>query len=686
MGYIITENLFSAAEAGQRIGQARQVEQSSAMNLLQSLKGVTNTAYTVVADEFNKEMKIQEEVDNEKGVTQGTIDVSPEQYAVDTQEGHTAYDKAYNKAQQAQVAANVSVLARTRTAELAQQFAQDPDNFKGATVGLFESITEEYGFQPEMQSVLFKELTSEMGRYLPSIAAKGYQKQKADQFAAQTAEYDTLTNVGLNTVRSGNLDKYTEDRDNVIDRLTIMRNEGQITQKQYNESVNTFDKEASSQLAIGSVERSLEVNDLDTAIAERDSWVKDMQESGLLSPDEIDRESSRLNSMIASKHKELAKLYKQNEEVAVSRDLVQEALESGVPLDYKNSVDKKAVNTSWESQTVKKDAAGNVISEFKFEDPRQREAAIQFSLATGVIPEKVIKSMRTSMYSIDPDIAMRGVDMYMRFSETNPEFTKQMSDKDMAYAEKITGLVGSGMEIDVAVEQSKQFYAQEFQVRQEAAIKSIGSTQDMNDLVNKNVDSYIDEAFDVTLIASQPDAPAMLTGDYERLLKHNLGMTGDLESADSLTKKQLSQKWGNTWKDGEQTLVAFAPEQVLAGSREEVSWITNDWNETAAQVAEEKGVAATDVVYQADQVTYRGEKAWKIYYKDAGGIMVPYAQGKEGYWTVNYKDTPEAKEAELRKAEEVSEAQYERERRNKLDNIKKTNPELFKRSQGFYGF
>ncbi len=638
MGYIITDNLFSAAEAGQRIGQAKQVEQSSAMNLLQSLKGVTNTAYTVVADEFHKEMKFQEEEAIQKGVTQGTIAVSPEQYEVDTRDGHTAYDKAYNKAQHAQVASNVSVLARTRTAELAETYAQDPDGFKGATVGLFESITEDYGFQPDIQAVLFQELTSEMGRYLPSIAVKGYQKQKDIKAAAETKSYNALTNVGLNTVRSGNLEMYTQDRDKVTAQLNDMLSEGQINQHQYNESINSFDKEAASQMVIGRVERKLEGSDLDAAILERDSWVKDVRESDLLSPDEIDREVNRLNGMIASKARDMQSVVKE-QKFDIQLDTVK--FDRGQLIDYNDKSAVKAVNARYGKETLALQAqlASGEINQVEFE-----EAQLRFVEDYGILPKALQSSLITQLANNDLNIAARAAEKIEQLIDTNTSnssyIQRQFKAQDIKEVQEIMALRQT-LDPDTAITK----YRENQNLDADARYKFNTAGESDNDLREESiniVDDFLDDKMSWLVDDAEMSSinKPYIYQDAETLYKANLHKYSSPEAARAATNKELNRKWQNTTANGDETTVTRYPLETTYGG-----WAVDQWKEQRNLIAKKFGVTEGIHLEVDPMSAIRSNKpVYFLFQKDEDGILSPLLnkEGKRAMWQPN-KDRYDSK-------------------------------------------
>lgn len=670
MAQIITKNLFNAAEAGQRIGQARQAQQGSAAALLDSLKGVTDTAYTVAASEFNKEMKVQEEAAIKQAVTDGTIAVKPEQYEVDTREGNTAYDQAYNKASLAQVASNVSVLARTRTAELAEQYKDDPDGFKGASVGLFESITEEYGFNTETQSMLFKELTNEMGRYMPSIAANGYQKQKAEQLAAQTQEFNTVVNIGLNTVRQGNLKEYQKDRLDIVNRLDVMLNEGQITQQQYNDQLTAFDKEAAGQLVVGNVERPLSKNDLTLAMKERNAWEKDMREAGLLSPDEIDRELQRVDSMIAAKQKAM-----KEETSNLSR--LQHSLTTGSMMDYKNAKDKKAVNFLTD-QTLGRNP--------NYNDPAVRATAVNIATKTGVVPESFLSDVRKSQFSDDPSVVMAGVTTVQSLLLQRPEFKDQFDSKDIKFADSVTGFMQMGMPPEKAIALTRESQTTSFKDLQQTNLATIGSKEDYNNQVTKGLDNYLDNnlynwtEFGETI---SPEQEASLRGDYDRLFKHHLGTTANVEGAKAATERDLRNKYGVTYINGKRELVAYPPEQMTLGiPSEQVTEdnpVTKQAKEDLVSIARERGKVKTTTTVTATRsevteevdtsslqlqptgVVEQGVPVYQIYEKDENGVFSPVTDtDEEGnvsfkYWRYDAGASQESEQAE--QEETVAEAQ-----------------------------
>lgn len=668
MTQIITKNLFSAARAGQQIEQARQTEQGSAMALLNSLKGVSDTTYTIAADEFNKEMKIQEEAAIQQAVTDGTIAVKPDQYEADTREGHTAYDKAYNKASQAQVASNISVLARTRTAELAEQYKDDPDAFKGASVGLFESISEDYNLPEQTQAMLFQELTSEMGRYMPSIAANGYQKQKATQLAAQTEEYNTVSNIGLNTIRSGNLKAYEKDRLEVANRLDIMLSEGQINQQQYNESLNSFDKEAAAQLVIGNVERPLVKNDLTLAMEERNTWEKDMREAGLLSPDEIDKELNRVDNMIAAKQRAM-----KTETENYSR--VQQSLETGAVMDYKDTKDKKAVNYLTE-KTLGKNP--------DFSNPDVRRTASTIATKTGVVPEALLSDVRKSQFSDNPDVVMTGITTMQSLLTQRPEFKDQFDSKDIKFADSVTGFMNMGMPNEKAIALSREAQTTSFKDLQEVNLASIGSKEDYNSQVTKGLDNYLDNnLYKWTEFGEEisPEQQAGLRGDYDRLFKYHLGTTANVEGAKAATERDLRNKYGVTYINGKRELTAYPVEQMSLGIPSEqvaednpvTKQVQADFKEIARSQGRTKTTNITGTTQTVEKVdtshlqlqptgvVKQGVPVYQVYEKDDNGVFSPLTDTDDQgnitfkYWKYDTGVAAEAEQAE--KDETVAEAQ-----------------------------
>jgi hypothetical protein len=702
VAYKITDNLFNSARAESQIGQAQSYETSSALQLLNSLQGATSTAQSISADEFEKEMKLREQTAIETAVNQAEDDNRKRQLEADTAQqelqegvesrgaqaraeqtqaatmnfvertGTTAYDIAYNKANRANVTANIATYARTEIAKLAQQYATDPDGFKGATVGLFEKIVEQYNLNPETQRIVFDEVMNENNRYLPNISVNGYKVMKDNQFAAQTKEAESLQNSALNTVRSGNMSKYRDDRANYIARLDIMRNEGFINSSQYNDAIVKMDKEASTQMLQGSVERALVVNNITGAIKERNSWEKDLRSSGLMSPDEIDSALSRVDSDIAARIKAI-------KEQATSAAFIADVWDNDGLLDYKDTTQKKAVNAFADQM---------LGANPDYSDPVNRQKAAIIANRTGVVPASTVSYIRKTQFSNDPQVVLEGVTTMQNLLATNPAFKDQFSSSDIKFADSVDGFISMGMEPQQAVDNAKAAQTTEFKDLQAANLIRIGDKADYTKRVNNGVSDFIGNQLDRWFEFGETiteEQRAKLTGDYDRLFKFHLGTTGNVEGAQKAVERDLRGKYGITYVNGVRELTAYPVEQTTLGvPSEQISEdnpVTKQWSQDKLTIAKDLGLVtqtrtgseregtlqiveepdASSLSIQPTELVQQGIPLYQVYRKDENGIYSPvYDTDAEGnnvfkYWRYSSEQQQITREAE--QAETVEQAQ-----------------------------
>lgn len=579
--YKITGNLYNTASGMAQVDRARQYESSTAMSLLNSLKGVADTAQAVSAVEFEKEIKNRQNKAIEQGVKDGSVGVSPEQYEADLREGDSVYDQAYNKAQRAAVASNISTLARTESARLAEMYKDDPDAYTGAQVGLFETIVEENQLGVETQQLLWQEMQNESSRYLPTITQNGYRKAKDAQFAAQRQEYDVLVNTALNSARNGDMSKYKDDRDQMIVRLDLMKQEGMITDQQYNDSISNFDKEVASQMLLGDVGRSLEKGSLTGAIGFRNSWESKMRETGLMSPDEIDAELRRVDSQIDATRKAFAAQNENYNRIGSVWD------KEGV-LDYKDTKDKKAVDNL---------TTATLGANPDYTNVNNRNVAIKIARETGIVPSSYTSFIRSTQFSEDPQVVIEGVTSLQQLLEINPAMKDQMTQKDITFADNVTGFMKSGMDAESAIAATREQEKVEFKDRQEANLAIIGSTEDYNTLVTDFSEEFIEEETNRWFEWGETvtdEQRIQLTSDYNRIFKYHLGTTANQEAARLATERDMRNKYGITYINGKREFTSNPVEQKTLGIASnqvtEDNPVAKQWQQDREQIAKDLGL------------------------------------------------------------------------------------------------
>ena len=624
MSYLITDNLFDPAQAMGEISQSKQASASASLQLLQSIKGTADVVQKISANEFNKEMKIREQDAIVKGIEQAKIDVKPEQYNVDlhgTNTGRdTVYDQAYNKAALSEVAANISSGIQTNTARLAQEYKYDPDGFKGATVAIGEDFIKQFDIQPEHQGIVFDAVKSEINRYLPKIAAAGYEKVKKDAFAAKQKEYETFENISLNSIRNGNYDQFQSDYQKMSDRLDIMVANGDIDIATKNNALTKYNKEAQSQMLLGQVDSSLEKNNLTNAIAQRNNWEETQRKMGVLSPDEIDSELRRVDTQISQTKTAMDKNIKLG-------NIIRRVMSTGEMLDYKDKDDKLAVNTL---------ADETLGANPDYDDDRVKLSAASIATTTGVVPNSFKSYIRKTQFSSDLEVVLAGVQTMQSLLDTRPEFKDQFESKDIAFSDTVTSYVNAGMAPDEAIIKAREIQTADFQTLQKANLALVGNTNDYNKQVNNGVSDFIDNQFD-TWYSLEPDVSdnnkALIRADYDKLLKYNLGKTGDIDAAKKATERSLMNKYAVTYINGKKEVVPYPIEKKVFGSNsyDKGNAVAEQWQDTRNTLMSELKIKYSEDIKLMPSTT--NSNVYQVFVKNEFGIYSPLKKdGKFATW------------------------------------------------------
>lgn len=620
-------NLVSLSDVMRGVNAAASSAAQSEIQTLQAGMGVLDTFQNVASKEFEKEMIKREDEAIEQGMLDAKSNTPATAYVADLRDGERAYDVAYNKAVKAEVASNISMLTREEALRLSQEYPTDPDKFKGGMQGLLEGLTEQYGLDTYSQQILQQSLKEETFRYLPQISSNGYKKLKADQFAAQSKDLQSVQNFMLNAARTGDIKNYTEFNKQYTDRLGLMLTEGLIDQQQYNEAITKVEKEAESQLGFGEVERLIVTNSFREAYNSANGWKAAAQKDSLMSPDEIDVEYNKMISAIASSKR----LYDKENEMQVK---VQKTLTSDIILDYKDRNDKEAVN--FETKRLLGENPDYTV-------PKNRVIATQIATSTGVVPESYVSYIRKSQFSDDPEVILSGVTSLKTLVDSRPEYRDQFPEKDVNFAYSVDGLIKAGMSNDQAIVAARTAQTTEFKQLQQYNLNEIGDNKDFINKVRAGVTDFLDDNLNVwtefgeTITIEQEQS---IQADYDRLFKHNLGKTANVEGAQELTRNQLKRKYGITYINGKREMVAYPIEQTATGiSMNQVTKdnpVTLQWAKDKKSFMESYGITdENNITLKPTPVVTQGVPVYQVYTKDANGVWNPATVTKSDGSVVN---------------------------------------------------
>lgn len=656
MAYLQTGSSFSPAQAQSKINQARQVEMSTGRAMLETLTQTTDIMQSHAAQEFNKEMELQQEISIQKAITDANIAVKPEQYVADIREGDNAYNIAWNKQQRANVATNVGTLIQSETTKLAEQHKYDPEAFKGAMTGLYESLQEEYNFQGETQGLIQQALMSETERYIGSISANGYARLKQETFAKEMELFDSSMNVAMNSYRTtGDVNRWNEDLEVMEVQIQNMLDNGDIDPSQALKMKQSIRTEGESQLLQGNIDRSLESGDLAAATRYMDAWEDNARKSGIMTPDEIDAELNRSTAAIKARKKAIDDSYS-----AVTK------LTAGIPLDYKNKKDQKAVDAGLKS--VLGDAPD-------FNDPMVRQTATQFAMTYGIVPSQLDSYIRASQFSQDPEVVNAGVTSMQSLLKAHPQLADQFSSKDLAFADSVVGYTDSGMNLEQAIDAARLTQTKTFKEKQDY-VKAT-EFESNSDFIKKSA-SYANDYADDKVSAwfefgeeINAQTMASVRSDYQRIFEYNLGRTGNVDGAKQATERDLNRKYGITYVNGKRELTAYPVEQmtlnITADQMTEDNPVTKQWNDTKLELQKQR----TDSTWSAEKgspveftlmpstLTSQGAPIFQVFETDKEtGISTPASYTdtdgtvKMRYWQYDQATADKALQEELLNTQE----------------------------------
>ncbi len=672
---------FDYVPTGGVIGAEAKV--ASTQSITRSITSALESWGQYSLKEKQKEDKIKEDQVLKQAAIDGSLAVKQGEFLADYKQGSGIYETAYNKAVDAQIASNVRTSTREQFAELSTQYANDKDGFKGAVEGLLEGMSEEMGLNEYGKAILQDAISVETERYLPSIIKNSYTLQKKRTQDAFIADQESLAKSALNAVRAGDDESYSNYLNEMEQNYQLGVQQGIYTEEDKERFKNSFDLESQEQMLTGEVERKLNLDTeagIKEAITLVQSWRTQAGKEGQHTPDDLDSIRDKNNRLISAKLSELRTKNKYALELQLAKDRVKAYQNADMQMDYKNTEDKKAANELFDATVVPVDPETGATTGFDFTDPAQRETALKFAYQTGIIPEQLKGQIRTSLYSMNPEQAALGVEIVNRVIEDKPEFMNQLEEKDITFAKKVNSLTQAGMPLENALSETKSFYTLGYEERQKMAIADIGDTKKFNKHVTNAADDFVDTNFDAGIFDAQPETPVALKRDYETLYKHYLAMTDDQEAAKDLTSKSLLNKWSTSYINGQEELMPYPPEKVLANTKDEVDFITNDAQRTRDEVAtlvrsSYFGVdPEVEVKFMPDANTYRGQTPkWAVYYKVNNGVWERFMQEDTPmFWTVDYQETPEFQNYQNQKNQAVSDAKEKEQELKQVDKMLKS--------------
>jgi hypothetical protein len=363
---------------------------------------------------------------------------------------------------------------------------------------------------------------------------------------------------------------------------------------------------------------------------------------------------------------ELQKVQKKKEEEAFNMYLVKSALMTGVPMDWKDEKQVKAVDEYY------KTAIGPGLS------PEVINQTAQLVKSTAIVPTQARMLIRSLARSGDPEHAVMAAELVSRINETSPQALETIPQDERAFSLMVTEAVNAGMGRVQAVDLAREAIYRTDPATKEK-LKAVTNTPDFKKGNLKALNKGIDKNFD-TLLRSQPDAPKAMQGEFENLTNLYYTKTQDPEQARTLAWQDLMHVWGVTdVNPGGKQMIKYSPEKIF-GDGQPNNWMRKQLESDiepyltkrgVIAAFDEKGAAApppkadmSGVRIIADDITARAKvPSYAVMKQRTDGLFEPVLDDKNrpARWTPDFASTPQGQERAAEQKKMIKEAQRRRE-------------------------
>jgi len=643
---------------------------ASSRALLESSNQIANAAERIGNKEFEDDFNIAaKEAEEQAGID--AVEAVESGYTFDEDNNNTIYAQQFNKTARMTAQANIDAQITSKSKELSVAYSNDAQGFQTALKEHVDAFSYDNNLDAQQKAVLSGKVVAENKKYLGSIMAKSVIEQKNKESVSVINAIETRSNVALQNLFDGDKVAFNEDLGLVNKELELAVENNNITPAQAAQQTIAFTKKANITEVEGKVERAVnlmlsddsftyeeQVGYLNQGNKKIDEWLVETEKSGLYSPSELNQEEDKLRKSLQRANDTLFK--KQSD--LINGNLSSSIVMNSDVLDYKNKDEKKAIDIVYKSMAGE---AGQDIF-----NPQTRLLAIELSASKKIIPSEVLSSMRKNSKSRDPERVLAAVNLVTAMVDKSPDLIDQFTDSEIAMAAKVQSLIGLGVNPQDSVVEANEYFRKPAQERKESAISnatSEGTAKAYNKAVRSSLEDFKDDNLDPMFFSSVDDS-SMLSGDYKRLHDHYLTLTGDYEAATELTNKQVKNVYGVSYLNGDPKIQKYSPELVMNKSNDKSEWLLQSWGKQVNRTVNElngKGVKVRngDIIYQPSVETYRGVKAWKMFYKDSDGILIPVSETKAGYWFPNKGETEvgkneayEIEQAKIKAAQKAQEA------------------------------
>jgi hypothetical protein len=251
------------------------------------------------------------------------------------------------------------------------------------------------------------------------------------------------------------------------------------------------------------------------------------------------------------------------------------SLVSGIPLDWKNEKQVKALDDTYKS----------MVGDNPF-TPEAMSATALMVKNTAIVPTPVRSLVRSLARSGSPDHAVAAAELVSRINEASPQALETIPADERAFSLMVSESVAAGMDRTEAVNLARQRVYQT-SPEETAKLKSVYDAKDFKKDNLNALNSGIDKNFD-TFFRSQPDAPPQMQAEFDSLTRDYFVKTNNPDQARTLAWRDMARVWGVTdINGGGLKMMKYSPEKLF-GDGQPNKWMRKQLEDEVRQIQEQK--------------------------------------------------------------------------------------------------
>lgn len=595
------------SSAGQSFSQTAQ---SLTQATLSSLQGVLGQATNQELRRLEAEEKVKQNQYIEKAIVDGTAAVTDDMYVADLLDGTDVYSTAYNKAAKARTQNNIQRDVTIQGAEIAAKYGNDPELYRQEMYALSEGYAEQFGEGTEELNIVNHLVNENITRYEPQITVNAYQLLKADEAASFTDALTTTVNTGLTDIRNGNFSRIESLLVDANQEFNLGVERGYFKEADRETYIRGIKTNATVEYVTGGVNRSLEANQFNSAYDAVDQWRSEIEPTGLMSPDEMDKVEVGLYGSISRKEsaynkqlKELDKQAKLTTTLTNSANMVKNHMDAGIAMS-KTPDNIKAVDNVFladmlgipiEQLGTQKNATA-ILNSAEYRQglsnaigtPEGRSKIVEFSQQTGLIPTVVVESVKNGLMTDDPIVTQRSAELFASIKQLdNKTIVNSFGSDVVTYFNHWNNLVDTGYTLEQAtLSANKAMFEKDSPTRN--LLKTGMSNEEFKEGRIKAAQSFANSDPNGGFFVDDIEPDLTNPRNLEYLSDYNviyddayLNSNGDAEIAEATANSFTQRKWGRTTINGIDQFMRYPPESFFNG---DTDWIKTQWDDDIATI------------------------------------------------------------------------------------------------------